>query len=45
LQLGEGSEIVHQVPGVLWLDTLPFALHFSFAVLDDVEEFPVCVRL
>src|ERR1700761_781294 len=44
LQLGEGSDIVHKVPGVLCLDTLSLALHFSFAVPDDVEQFPICLR-
>jgi hypothetical protein len=43
LQLGERSEIVHQVPGVLWLDALSFALHLSFAVLDDVKELSICL--
>jgi hypothetical protein len=35
--------MVHQVPGVLSLHTLSFSLHFSFAVLDDVKEFPISV--
>src|SRR4029077_3770630 len=40
--LGEGADIVHQVPGFLHFEAGAFGGHIVVAVLDDVEDFTVC---
>src|ERR1700734_3531691 len=45
LQLGEGADVVHQVPGIVRLDARALTLHRAFALINDVVKCAVGLSL